>query len=48
MDPMTNRIKVKKYFWGLLIATSNFAFEVKAGEYSFRNPGGQNRVKLPR
>ena len=26
---MTNRVKVKKYFWGLLMATSNFALEVK-------------------
>ena len=29
MAPMTNRDKVKKYFWGLIIATNNFAFEVK-------------------
>ena len=27
---MTNRVKVKKYFWGPIIATNNFAFEVKA------------------
>ena len=27
---MTNRVKVKKYFRGLIIATNNFAFEVKA------------------
>ena len=30
MAPMTNRVKVKKYFSGLIIATNNFAFEVKA------------------
>ena len=29
MAPMTSRVKAKKYFWGLLMATSNFAFEVK-------------------
>ena len=29
MAPMTNRVKVSKCFWGRLIATSNFAFEVK-------------------
>ena len=28
--PMTNRVKVKKYFQGLVIATNNFVFEVKA------------------
>ena len=27
---MTNGVKVYNYFWGLLMATSNFAFEVKA------------------
>ena len=27
---MTNRVKVSKYFWGLFIATNNFAFDVKA------------------
>ena len=30
MDPIANMVKVWKYFWGLLMATSNFAFEVKA------------------
>ena len=30
MTPMTNRVKVRKYFLGLLMTTSNFAFEVKA------------------
>ena len=30
MAPMTNRVKVWKYFWGLFIGTNNFAFEVKA------------------
>ena len=30
MGPMTNRVKVWKYFWGLFIATNNFAFEVQA------------------
>ena len=30
MAPMTNRVKVWKYFWGLFIATNNFAFEVEA------------------
>ena len=30
MAPMTNRVKVSKYFWGLIIATNNFAFEVKS------------------
>ena len=30
MAPMTKRVKVKKYILGLLMATSNFAFEVKA------------------
>ena len=29
MAPMTNRVKVENYFWGLLMATNNFAFEVK-------------------
>ena len=29
MAPMTNRVKVKNYFLGLLMVTSNFAFEVK-------------------
>ena len=29
MAPMTNRVKVQNYFWGLLMATSNFAFEAK-------------------
>ena len=29
MAPMTSRVKVSKYVWGLLMATSNFAFEVK-------------------
>ena len=29
MAPMTNRVKVWKYFWGLFIATNNFAFEVE-------------------
>ena len=29
MAPITNRAKALKKFWGLLIATSNFAFEVK-------------------
>ena len=28
--PMTNRVKVQKYFWGPIIATNNFAFEVEA------------------
>ena len=27
---MTNSVKVKKYFWVPIIATNNFAFEVKA------------------
>ena len=27
---MTIRVKVWKYFWGLFIATYNFAFEVEA------------------
>ena len=26
---LTNRVKVLEYFWGLLIATNNFAFEIK-------------------
>ena len=30
MAPMTNRVKVQKYFWGLITATNNFAFEVRA------------------
>ena len=30
MAPMTNRVKVWKYFLGLFIATYNFAFEVEA------------------
>ena len=29
MDPIANRVKVLKYFWGLIIETNNFAFEVK-------------------
>ena len=29
MAPMTSRVKVLKYFWGLLITTSKFPFEVK-------------------
>ena len=29
MVPTTNMVKVQKYFWGLLVATSNFNFEVK-------------------
>ena len=29
MAPMTNRVKDLKYFWGIIIATNNFAFEVK-------------------
>ena len=29
MAPMTNRVKVWKYFWGLFIGTNNFAFEVE-------------------
>ena len=29
MAPITNRAKVLKKFWGLLMASSNFAFEVK-------------------
>ena len=29
-DPVTNRVKVKKYFWNPIIATNNFTFEVKA------------------
>ena len=29
MTPMTNRVKVQKYFWGLIIGTNNFVFEVK-------------------
>ena len=29
MAPMTNRVNAKKYFWGLLMANSKFAFEVK-------------------
>ena len=28
--PMTNRVKVQKYVWGLIKATINFAFEIKA------------------
>ena len=43
MAPMTNRFKVLKYFWGSIIATNNFAFEVKAilgpGKYSSRESG---------
>ena len=30
MAPMTNRVKVEKIFWGLITATNNFAFDVKA------------------
>ena len=30
MAPMTNRVKVWKYFRGLFIAPNNFAFEVEA------------------
>ena len=30
MAPMTNRVKVYEYFWGLIIATNKLAFEVKA------------------
>ena len=30
MALMTNRVKVYKYFWGLITATINFAFEIKA------------------
>ena len=30
MAPMTNRVKVWKYFWGLFIATNKFALEVEA------------------
>ena len=30
MAPTTNRVKVWKFFWGLFIATNNFAFEVEA------------------
>ena len=30
MAPMNNRVKIYKYFLGLLMANSNFAFEVKA------------------
>ena len=30
MAPMTNRVKVMKYFWGLFITTNNFAFEFEA------------------
>jgi len=30
MTPMTIRVKLKKYFLGLIIATNNFAFEVMA------------------
>ena len=29
MTPMTNKVKVYKYFSGLFIETNNFAFEVK-------------------
>ena len=29
MVPMTNKVKVLKYFWGPFIATNNFAFEVE-------------------
>ena len=29
MAPMTNRVNVYKFFGGLLMATSNFAFEIK-------------------
>ena len=29
MAPMTNRVKVRRYFWGLTNDTNNFAFEVK-------------------
>ena len=29
MALMTNRVKVWKFFYGLIIETSNFAFEVK-------------------
>ena len=30
MAPITNRVNVKNNFWGILMATSNFAFEVRA------------------
>ena len=30
MAPITNRAKVYKYFFGLIIATNYFAFEVNA------------------
>ena len=29
MGPMTNRVKVRIYFYGLTIEINNFAFEVK-------------------
>ena len=29
MAPVTNRVKVWKYFEGLTIVTNNFAFEIK-------------------
>ena len=29
MDPLTNRVKVRIYFYGLTIEINNFAFEVK-------------------
>ena len=29
MAPMTNRVKVWRYSWGLIIETDNFTFEVK-------------------
>ena len=29
MTPMTNRVKVQKYFSGVFLETNNFAFEVK-------------------
>ena len=29
MAPMTNKVKVQKYFQGLTIETNNFAFQVK-------------------
>ena len=29
MAPMSNRVKVQKHIWDLIIATNNFAFEVE-------------------
>ena len=41
MAPMTNRVKVRRYFWGLTIDTNNFAFEVKVDfDLNYTFPGG--------